>query len=564
MTLRALFLVALLGLTACAQEPVPAVYPTRAMIVTANPLASDAGLQTLRAGGSAVDAAIAAQAVLTLVEPQSSGIGGGAFLMHWEKAGGVLQSYDGRETAPASAKPGMFLKGDGTPLDFWAAAKSGRAVGVPGVVAMLWTAHKAHGALPWAKLFAPAVTLAQNGFAVSPRLAEAIATTKGLADSPEARKRYFDQDGKPLSVGTIIKDPVLAASLKRIAAHGPDGFYRGPLAREMRDAAAHAANLPAKITDADLLSYRAKLRDPLCGSYRAYRICSMAPPSSGGATMLAMLKMLEPFALGALKPNSVAATHLIAEASRLAYADRDRYLGDSDVVKVPLRGLLDDGYLRQRSALIRADQALPKAEPGAPPGATIRPALPAHEGPSTSHLSIIDAKGNAVSMTTTVEGPFGSNLMAGGFILNNQLTDFSFQPVKYGLPAPNAVAPGKRPLSSMAPAIIFAPDGTLFAIIGSPGGKRIIDYVAVAIIGLIDWKLDMTGAVSLPHIIAFGETLELEEGTPLAKTADALRHLGHHVVLSSSATSGLEGIRITPQGFDGASDPRREGAALGE
>jgi gamma-glutamyltranspeptidase/glutathione hydrolase len=547
---RLLLLALLLALPACATERAP--LPQRFMVSAAHPLAAEAGLQILREGGSAVDAAIATQMVLTLVEPQSSGIGGGAFLLAWDKTANTLVSYDGRETAPKSARANMFLKPDGTPMSYWEAAKTGRAVGIPGVIAMLALAHREHGVLPWGRLFARATELAENGFPVSPRLSEAIAATPGLDATQDARARYFTADGKPVPPGTRIKDPALAETFRLIAEKGPDAFYKGRIAGAIRKAAAAAPSHPARIAQADLDAYEAKPRAPICALYRAYRICSMAPPSSGGVTMLALLKLLEPFDMARLSPGSAEAAHLIAEASRLAYADRDRYLGDPDFVAMPLQHLLDDRYLRERSTLISRDHALPKAEAGA-----------AGEGPSTSHMSIVDGQGNAVSMTTSVEGPFGSSLIAAGFILNNQLTDFSLQPVKDGRPAANAAAPGKRPLSSMAPTIVFAPDGAPFALIGSPGGKRIIAYVAEALIGLIDWKLDMKAAVSLPHLVAIGDTLELEKGTPLEAQAPALTRLGHHIVVSK-LVSGLQGIRFTAQGLDGAADPRREGLALGE
>jgi gamma-glutamyltranspeptidase/glutathione hydrolase len=534
------------------------------MVVAANPLAADAGLQILRAGGSAVDAAIATQAVLSLVEPESSGIGGGAFLLSYDSGTKHLQSYDGRETAPKSARPDMFLHPDGSPMGYVEAAKNGRSVGVPGIIAMLWKAHKAEGRLPWSKLFAPAIALADRGFPVNEKLARAIATTPGLSDVPAARALFFSPDGAPLKLGARIQDKAYAKSLKLIAAKGPAAFYRGPIARSIIAAVGPDERGHPHMTARDLAGYQAKLRAPVCGTYRLYKICSMGPPSSGGLTVVALLKMLEPFDMGRLKPGSVEAVHLISEASRLAYADRARYMGDPDFVKVPVAGLLDETYLKSRSALIRADQAMAVAEAGHPPGATPAPApAPGHEGKSTSHFSIVDDKGDVVSMTSTVEGPFGSNRVAGGFILNNQLTDFSFQPVKDGIPAANAVAPGKRPLSAMAPTIVVSPDGKLFAAIGSPGGPRIIAYVAEAVIGLIDWKLPMEDAVALPHHVAIGDTLELEQGTPLEKEAAALERLGHKIKIAPEF-SGLHGIRFTAEGYDGGADPRREGVAKGD
>jgi gamma-glutamyltranspeptidase/glutathione hydrolase len=544
--------------------PLPAApLPTHHIEAAANPLAVDAGLAMLRKGGSAVDAAIATQAVLSLVEPESSGMGGGAFLLSYDPKHQKLEAYDGREMAPRSARADMFLHPDGTPMGYIEAAKNGRSVGVPGVVAMLWKAHKAHGKLPWATLFAPAITLAEKGFPIGEKLATAIAKTPGLSDVKESRALYFAADGTPLKAGTVLKDPLYAKSLKRIAAQGPRGFYEGPIAKAIIASVGPGPKKAPRMTAHDLASYEPKLRKAVCGSYRSYEICGMPPPSSGGATVLAMLKMLEPFDLSRLQPGSVRAVHLISEASRLAYADRARYMGDTDFVKVPLAGLTDDAYLKTRSSLIRSDRAAPEVNAGTPPGASPVPEAPGQEGHSTTHFSIVDDAGDAVSMTSTVEGAFGSNRMAGGFILNNQLTDFSFVPVVNGLAVPNAVAPGKRPLSAMAPTFVFGPDHKLFAVIGSPGGPFIIGFVAEALVGLIDWKLDMPTAVALPHHVAIGDTLILEEGTALEAETDALTRLGHHVKIMP-LMSGLQGIRFTPQGYDGGADPRREGVAKGD
>ena len=539
------------------------------MISSANPFASAAGREILRAGGSAVDAAIAAQAVLTLVEPQSSGIGGGAFLMHFRKSDGRVEAFDGRETAPAAIRPDVFVTADGKRRSFRDISTGGAAVGVPGILRMLALAHKEHGKLPWARLFERAISHSENGFPISPRLHAMIRRAKGLQNFPVARAYFLTPEGTAKAVGTLLRNPLLADTYRRLAAGGTEAFYSGDIARDISAAVANAARNPAMMTPGDIAGYQPKIRKPICRPYRTWRLCAMPPPTSGGLTTLQILGLLEGFDMAHIPPSSVQAVHLISEASRLAYADRRRYIGDPDFVTVPVDGMLDSAYLRRRAEQILGTGSMGKASPGRPRGAE-----KAHlsdderEGfPSTSHLSVIDRDGNAVSMTTTIERAFGSRLMVRGFLLNNQLTDFAFIPRRDGRRVANAVAPGKRPRSSMSPTLVFDAEGNLFATVGSPGGSRIITYVIKALIGLMDWKLDMQAAIDLPNHANRNGATELEKNTPVAKHADALRKLGHNVKISS-LVSGLHGIRVTRDafgdGYDGGADRRREGVALGD
>lgn len=551
-----------LMISGCAAMP---DLPRRHMISAANPLASAAGRDILRAGGSAVDAAIAAQAVLTLVEPQSSGIGGGAFLMHFRKSDGTVDAYDGRETAPAAIRPDVFLTADGKRRKFRDVSTGGAAVGVPGILRMLALAHREQGRLPWARLFDRAIELSESGFPVSARLHAMIARSKDLKDFPAARAYFLTETGTAIPVGTILRNPALADTYRRIARDGAAAFYAGDIARDISAAVAGAARNPAAMTLADIAGYRAKKRGPLCRPYRQWRVCAMPPPTSGGLTTLQILGLLEGFDIGRIAPSSVQAVHLISEASRLAYADRRRYIGDPDFVSVPAEGLLDRAYLRRRAERISASESMGKASAGRPVGSEkAEYADDGREGfPSTSHLSVIDGNGNAVSMTTTIERAFGSRLMVRGFLLNNQLTDFAYVPRRGGRTVANAVAPGKRPRSSMSPTLVFDRDGKLFATVGSPGGSRIIGYVTKALIGLMDWKLGMQAAIDLPNHVNRNGATELERKTGLTDLAAALRRLGHDVRLGP-LTSGLHGIRVTPNGYDGGADRRREGVALGD
>lgn len=538
----------------------------RQMIAAANPHAAEAGLEILRAGGSAVDAAIAAQMVLGLVEPQSSGIGGGAFLMHYRAADRLLEAYDGRETAPASASEDMFLGADGAPRKFYDAVVGGLSVGVPGVVRMLELAHRDHGKLPWADLFAPATRLADEGFAVSPRMHYLVDRDKArLTSFAPAASYFYGPDGEALPVGTMLRNPDYASVLKSIAAEGAQAFYSGRIADDIVATVRGAARNPGRMTLADLHGYKAVKRDPVCGAYRGYRVCGMPPPSSGGVTVAQILGILGQFDLAAGGPDDPASAHLVAEAGRLAFADRNLYLADTDFVPAPLKGLLDPSYLAGRAALISTDRSLGKASPGEPPRdhGRLAPMTDDFERLSTTHLSVVDAAGNAVSMTSSVENAFGSRLMTNGFLLNNQLTDFSFQPERDGLAVANRVEPGKRPRSSMAPTIVTDGDGRLVMAVGSPGGSRIIGYVAKTLVGVIDWKLGMQAAIDLPHVVNRNGRTELEADTPIAALKPALEALGHEVGVGS-LNSGLHGILVTPHGLDGGADPRREGVALGD
>lgn len=544
----------------CASAP---ELPQRHMIAAANPLAAEAGLDILRAGGSAVDAAIAAQAVLTLVEPQSSGIGGGGFLMHFRKRDGRTEAYDGRETAPAGLRPDAFLGPDGTRRSFADASAGGLAVGVPGILRMLALAHRDHGRLPWARLFDRAIALSEGGFRVSPRLHRLIAGNGDLKDFPATRAYFFDEAGDPLAVGAILRNPELGRTYRIIAAEGADALHRGEIARDIAGAVQDAVRNPGVMTAADIAAYEAKKRDPLCRPYRVYRICGMPPPTSGGIATLQILGILEGFDLSRLPPSSAEAVHLIAEASRLAFADRNQYVADPNFVSVPVDGLLDRAYLAHRAEAISGSQSMGKALPGRPAGYGARAAGDDGDGSSTSHLSVVDDAGNAVSLTTSIERPFGSRLMVRGFLLNNQLTDFSFVPRRDGRLVANAPAPGKRPRSSMSPTLVFTEDGRLFAAVGSPGGRRIIAFVAKTVLGLLDWKLTMQAAIDLPnHFNGNGQT-EIERGTALEREAETLRGLGHDVRIGA-LVSGLHGFRVTPDGYDGGADPRREGVAIGD
>jgi gamma-glutamyltranspeptidase/glutathione hydrolase len=504
--------------------------------------------------------------VLTLVEPQSSGIGGGSYLVVSD--GAKLFAYDGRETAPASAHPGMFLDAQGRPRRGSDIIPGGLSVGVPGTVAVLAMAHKAHGRLPWARLFEPAIRLAEQGFVVQPRLAGALRDGgAGYAAMPAMRALYFSADGMPLRAGQTRRNPELAASLKEIAEKGPDAFYRGAIADEIVKAVTTAPRNAVVMTRADIAAYQPKARDPLCGVYRLHRICSVPPSSGGGVTVLQILGLLERFPPTQLQPTTLSAVHLISEASRLGYADRERWLGDPDIVSVPLAGLLDRGYIAMRSRLIEPQRSMGTAHAGTPPmrqGALIDYAPQALQIElGTSHLSVVDERGQIVSMTTTIEGAFGSQIAAGGFLLNNELTDFALEPMIDGRPVANAPGPGKRPLSSQAPVVVFGPDGRFLASLGSPGGRFIIAYVAQALVNLIDGQLSMQAVAAAPRHANLNSPTMIESGTRLEQLAPQLSGMGHQVRVMNF-DSGVNGIRRVTGGYEGGADPRREGVALGD
>jgi gamma-glutamyltranspeptidase/glutathione hydrolase len=535
------------------------------MVAAANPYAVDAGLQMLRAGGSAVDAAIAAQMVLTLVEPESSGIGGGAFLLLYDPATKQVKSFDGRETAPASAKPTMFLDASGKPRSKSDVIPGGLSVGVPGDVAMLEMAHKRYGRLPWAKLFEPAIALAEKGFPVGRKLAATLRDEPQMVRMPDIRAYFYKPDGTPMKQGEILRNPELAKTLRLIASGGAKAFYTGEVAQAIVDKVDHAPRNPTQMTLADISSYQAKERPPVCGTYRVWRLCSMGPPSSGGVSVLQILGMLERFSPKQLQPNTLSEIHLFSEASRLAFADRAMWLADPDTVHVPVEGLLDRGYLAQRSALVDPAHDMGEAKAGEPPmkHAALFAPQTSTQLPGTSHMSIVDDRGEVVSMTTTVEYIFGSEMMAKGFFLNNQLTDFSFEPVRNGRPVANAPAPGKRPMSAMSPTIVFNGDGSFRIALGSPGGPIIIPYTAETLIAMLDGGLSPQGAAALPHHANPNGPTILESDTPIVDYASELTAMGHHIV-ERPLESGLNIVERVDGGYLGGSDPRRDGIAKGD
>ncbi len=548
----------------------PEVVTHKYMVVAANPLASKAGADMLAAGGSAADAAIAAQLVLTLVEPQSSGLGGGGFLTFYDHAADKLIVYDGREAAPASAKEDLFLSADGQPLGFPDAYVGGKPVGVPGIVRLMEAIHKDYGKLPWAKLFEPAIKLAEGGFAVSPRLNWWLTSAKDfLGNAPDLKAVYYHADGSALAVGETLKSPELAKTLHNLADHGASAFYSGPLAEEIvkkvnLGVGVEGHPTPGGMTLDDLKNYQAIKREAVCGPYRKYEVCGAGPPAAGAVGVLELLGMLQRFDPMQLTPQTARTYHLFAEASRRAFADRDAYVGDPATVDVPVKGLIDPSYLLVRSGTIDRNQATPNVPPGNPAGKRADAGPDGtRESAGTSHMSIVDAAGNAIAFTTTVNAPFGSHMMAGGFILNDQLTDFSFRPEIDGKKAANRVQGGKRPRSSMAPLIVFEGKRHLRLLIGSPGGSKIIDYVALAMVAHLDWGLGIQAAVDHGNVVNTGGRTELESGTPVADFADALTGMGHKVEVMSE-TSGLDAIAVMKDGLHGGADGRREGLAVGE
>jgi gamma-glutamyltranspeptidase/glutathione hydrolase len=531
------------------------------MVSAADPRAAAAGAEILRMGGSATDAAIATMLALNVVEPQSSGIGGGAFFVRYDAASGQTDTIDGREAAPRAADPHWFYTAEGTPLSHSAAIPGGRSVGVPGTIRAMALAHKSGGRLPWAALFQPAIRLARGGWTLSARFIDMTRMAPGLIDAGAARL-FLGADGKPLPAGTRVRNPEQAALFERIARTGPEAFYAGE-ARKIVATVNGAARNPSQMTTIDLASYRAKPRPPVCARYRAYRICSMGPPSSGGVALLMILKQLERFDMAALGPRSPVAWHLFAESSRLAYADRDLYVGDPDFVHVPIAGLLDPAYLASRSALISMDRSIDHATAGTPPGAPRRLPVPPGERAGTTDLVVADRSGNVVEVTTTIESVFGSGLSVDGTMLNNELTDFDIVPEKEGHLAANRVEGGKRPRSSMAPTIVYGPDGKVRIALGAAGGSTIIAQVAKALVAVLDWKMSAQEAIGLGLLYAPADTVFAERGTQAEAMAPALRALGQKVQVAPLGLKANAIERVNGR-WAGAADPRSEGVAMRE
>ncbi len=533
------------------------------MVAVANPLAAEAGARVLRMGGTAADAMVAVQAVLGLVEPQSSGLGGGAFLVWRDGGTGKVTTLDGRETAPLGVTPQLFQDDQGQPLQFFDAVVGGRSVGVPGTPALMQAAHDRWGRSDWSGLFTDAIGLAENGFKVSPRLAKLVSGDAARLARFGPTRNYFLPDGQPIAQGAPLRNPAYAQVLRRLADAGAQTFYTGDIAADITRAVQHAPGNPGRLDIVDLAIYAVKERAPVCVPYRAYQVCGMGPPSSGGLSVGQILGLLEPYDLAAMGPDDAQAWRLIGDASRLAFADRGKYIADSDFVPVPVKGLVAKDYLNKRADLLRGDEALPQVAAGKP---EFDHSLNFADGdalefPSTSHISIVDRYGNALSMTTTIENAFGSRLMVRGFLLNNELTDFSFRSHVDGVPVANRVAPGKRPRSSMAPTIVLK-DGQPVLIVGSPGGSRIIGYVVKAIIAHLDWGLDVQQAIDLPNMVNRFGVYDIEEGRISSRLMTELTDMGYDLV-QRPLVSGLHAISIGDV-LRGGADPRREGVALGE
>jgi gamma-glutamyltranspeptidase/glutathione hydrolase len=540
------------------------------MVAAADPRAVDAGLAMLAAGGSATDAAIATIAVLGLVEPQSAGVGGGGFLVAYDKASGALDAYDGREAAPAAATPDYFLGPDGKPLPMGTAVASGRSTGAPSLYAMLKLAHDSGGKLLWAKLFDPAIKLAEEGFAVSPRLNASIASmaNRPLKNDPAARAYLYTPEGAPLPVGFLRKNPEYAATLRAIAKDGPKALQRGPIADAILKTT-HAAPLPGVLTQADLANVKPRKLAALCGAFRTYKVCGAPPPTSGGVALVELLGLYERARPQPAGPQSADDWAAFIWASRLAYADRDFYIADDAFTPMPLKAMMAPTYLDQRYKVADITKAAPpQLAAGDPAAAVGEPSLrdrwgggPRTPEGGTTHLSVIDARGNAVAMTASVESAFGAQRMAAGFFLNNQLTDFSFTPAINGKPVANAVAAGKKPRSSMSPTIIFDSKGDLYALVGSPGGSSIIAYVAKTVIGLIDWKLTMQQAIDQPNVVANNAAVRVESDRFSPALSSALTARGWTLRQNASEISGVNAIVVRPTGLEGGADSRREGVA---
>jgi gamma-glutamyltranspeptidase/glutathione hydrolase len=558
-------LLPLLLLAACvarAPDVAPVTSSGSAAVSAADPRAAEAGRQILARGGSAADAAMAVMLALTVVEPQSSGVGGGSFLVYHDTKTG-LATYDGREEAPSSASPTWFLDASGKPpASFDEARTGGRAAGVPGNLANMALAHKQHGKLPWAALFEPAIKLARDGFAVTPRFHGVLVAYRDfLAASPQGRTLYYQPDGAPKPLGTIVRNPELAKLFEEVAARGVDHYYRGAPAERLVAAVRSSPSHPSSMTKADVAAYEARPRDPVCGRYRVYRICGMGPPSSGGPAVYAILKQLERFDLPSRKREDPTTWHLVAESMRLAYADRAKWIGDPDHVAVPTAGLMSDAYLAERSSLIAADKRMAKAEAGNPPGAMNIAEAPDTEVAGTSSFAVADAAGNVASMTSTVEAPFGSGVLVDGYVLNNELTDFNLVPDEDGKPTANRVEPGKRPRSSMAPMIAYDAAGKPVLAIGAAGGATIIAQVAKAMIGVLDWKMSVQDAIAMPQLVAMGDLVRVEKGTALEAMAPTLERFGHKVQATALPLKA-NGVELTASGWRGGADPRSEGESI--
>lgn len=536
------------------------------MVTAANPEATQAGAEVLARGGNAVDAMVAVQLMLGLVEPQSSGIGGGSFLVYWDSKKQRLTTYDGRETAPSAANGDLFLDKNGKPLKFYDAVVGGRSVGTPGTVKLLWDVHQKYGALDWDEVVLPIAQKAEQGFTISERLSMLIENyVDFLTRHPTTAAYFLNKDGTPKTQGTLLKNPDYAQTLRTIAEKGSDGFYKGSVATAIVNAVQkEAASNPGKLSLADLANYQVKNRQAVCAPYKQYDVCGMGPPSSGALTLGQILMLTEPFKLNELGSNNPTSWQILADASRLAFADRGLYMTDSDFFDVPVKGLLDQKYIAERSALITPNEALQKVSAGSPPAVkTVQLAQDqAIELPSTTHFNIVDSQGNVISMTSSIENVFGSRVMAAGFLLNNELTDFSFVANKDGKPVANRVEANKRPRSSMAPTIVMHDDKPYLAI-GSPGGSRIIGYVAQSIIAHVDWGMDIQQAIDQPRMINRFGAMDVEINTPLADYAQQFEAMGYSVN-KRDLNSGLHAIRITETGLEGAADPRREGVALGK
>ncbi len=536
------------------------------MVTAANPEATQVGAEVLARGGNAVDAMVAVQLMLGLVEPQSSGIGGGSFLVYWDANKQRLTTYDGRETAPSAANGDLFLDEKGKPLKFYDAVVGGRSVGTPGTVKLLWDVHQKYGALDWDEVVLPIAQKAEQGFTISERLSMLIENDVDfLARHPTTAAYFLNKDGTPKTQGTLLKNPDYAQTLRTIAEKGSDGFYKGSVATAMVNAVQkEAASNPGKLSLVDLANYQVKNRQAVCAPYKQYDVCGMGPPSSGALTLGQILMLTEPFKLNELGSNNPTSWQILADASRLAFADRGLYMADSDFFDVPVKGLLDQKYIAERSALITPNEALQKVSAGSPPAVkTVQLAQDqAIELPSTTHFNIVDSQGNVISMTSSIENVFGSRVMAAGFLLNNELTDFSFVANKDGKPVANRVEANKRPRSSMAPTIVMHDDKPYLAI-GSPGGSRIIGYVAQSIITHVDWGMDIQQAIDQPRMINRFGAMDVEINTPLADYTQQFEAMGYSVN-KRDLNSGLHAIRITETGLEGAADPRREGVAIGK